>query len=228
MSGADDASADRSAMLNAATGLDDHLRALVRFALAVASGRESLLLAGVADLMDSHVPVLWVDELLLQSVLMVGYPRALVAAGIWRRESQCRAPATDASLKESVEEWERRGEQTCRTIYRGNYERLRENVRALHPALDASMVTEGYGRVLSRPGLDLMRRELCTVAQIAWLDSPHQLHSHVRGALHAGAAPALVGQVLEAISGDLSPEARRSAHAVWAEVRDRRESESKS
>ena len=212
-------------MMNPVTGLDDHLRALVRFALAVAAGREPLLVAAVADLMDSHVPVLWVDELLLQSVLMVGYPRALVAAGIWRRESRCRAPATDASLKESVEEWERRGELTCRTIYGGNYERLRENVRALHPALDASMVTEGYGRVLSRPGLDLMRRELCTAAQIAWLDSPPQLHSHLRGALHAGADPALVRQVLEAISGDLSPEARRSAQAVWAQVRARQESE---
>jgi 4-carboxymuconolactone decarboxylase len=222
MSVADDASAERPAMMDPVTGLDERLGALVRFALAIAAGREPLLVAGVANLMDSQVPALWVDELLLQSVLMVGYPRALVAAGIWRRESRCRAPGTDASLKESLEEWGRRGELTCRTIYGGNYERLRENVRALHPALDASMVTEGYGRVLSRPGLDLMRRELCTVAQIAWLDSPHQLHSHLRGALHAGA---LVGEVLEAISRDLSPEARRSAQAVWVQVRERRESE---
>ena len=211
--------------MKAVVEFDAQLKALVRFALAVASGREPLLVATAAALMEHHVPVLWVDELLLQSVLMVGYPRALVAAGIWRRESRCRAPATDVSLKESVEEWERRGERTCRTIYGSNYDRLRQNVRALHPALDASMITEGYGRVLSRPGLDLMRRELCTVAQIAWLDSPHQLHSHLRGALHAGAGVGLVDGVLELVGADLGPAAAASARAVWAQVRERGESE---
>jgi 4-carboxymuconolactone decarboxylase len=221
----DDGSGDGWSIMKDTAVLDGQLHALVRFALAVASGHEPLLVARAADMIRHHVPVLWVDELLLQSVLMVGYPRALVAAGIWRRESRCRAPATDASLKESLREWERRGEATCRTIYGGNYDRLRENVRALHPALDASMVAEGYGRVLSRPGLDLMRRELCTVAQIAWLDSPHQLHSHLRGALHAGARVELVGGVLEAISADLSSVALGSARAVWDQVRKRQESE---
>jgi alkylhydroperoxidase/carboxymuconolactone decarboxylase family protein YurZ len=63
------------------------------------------------------------------------------------------------------------------------------------------------------------------VAQIAWLDSPHQLHSHLRGALHAGARVELVGGVLEAISADLSSVALGSARAVWDQVRKRQESE---
>ena len=45
-------------------------------------------------------------------------------------------------------------------IYGDNYAKLRESVRALHPAMDVWMITEGYGRTLGRPGLDLTRREL--------------------------------------------------------------------
>ena len=53
-----------------------------------------------------------------------------------------------------------RGEATCAAVYGPFYERLRLNIRALHPALDAWMIVEGYGKVLGRPGLDLARREL--------------------------------------------------------------------
>jgi 4-carboxymuconolactone decarboxylase len=154
---------------------------------------------------------------------MLGYPRALVAAGIWRQVGGVPAPADDPSRHESPAEWTERGQQTCRIIYGGNYQRLRENVRALHPALDAWMITEGYGRVLSRPALDLVRRELCSVAQIAWLGAPHQLHSHLRGALHAGASPALVDEVLQLVGADLPADRLRSALEVWTRARQRRE-----
>ena len=79
-------------------------------------------------------------------------------------------------------------------------EKLRDNVRALHPAVDAWMITEGYGRTLSRPGLDLMRRELCTVAQTAVLETERQLHSHLRGALNAGADPVQIEGVLSVVN----------------------------
>jgi len=202
-------------------GLSRETRALVRFAVGVATGREALLADRAIELTASGTPVPWVDELLLQSVLMVGYPRALVAAGVWRRTSGVAAPATDASLAESRPEWERRGEATCRVVYGKNYDRLRQNVQALHPALDAWMVVEGYGRVLSRPGLDLQRRELCTIAQIAWLDSPHQLHSHLQGALHAGASAAVIEEVLALAADDLSEGARESAMSVWSQMKAR-------
>jgi 4-carboxymuconolactone decarboxylase len=41
---------------------------------------------------------------------------------------------------------------------------------------------EGYGKVL-RSALDLKTRELCIIALLASQDAPHQLHSHLRGAL---------------------------------------------
>ena len=69
------------------------------------------------------------------------------------------------------------------------YERLRENIRDLHPLLDDWMIVEGYGKVLSRPGLDLARRELCIVAACAAAAQDRQLHSHLHGALNVGVAP---------------------------------------
>ena len=51
------------------------------------------------------------------------------------------------------------------------------------------MITEGYGKVLSRPGLDLERRELCIVAACAATEQDRQLHSHLHGALNVGVAP---------------------------------------
>ena len=75
---------------------------------------------------------------------------------------------------------------TCAAVYGSMYERLRENIRVLHPALDDWMITEGYGKVLSRPGLDLPRRELCIVAACAAAGQDRQLHSHLHGALNVG------------------------------------------
>ena len=72
------------------------------------------------------------------------------------------APASDeADDIALVAEWRTRGEQTCAAVYGDMYEKLRLNVRDLHPALDAWMVIDGYGKVLSRPGLDLPSAASC-------------------------------------------------------------------
>jgi 4-carboxymuconolactone decarboxylase len=93
-------------------------------------------------------------------------------------------------------------------------------VQELHPALDAWMITEGYGRTMGRPGLDLLRREFCTIAQTAVLDTPRQLHSHLRGALHAGGAFAQVDAVLGVVNPMLSYDAWKQIKELWASVRD--------
>ena len=63
------------------------VRALVRFAAAIAQGYEPELRERIGPLRASQVPAPWVEELLLQSVLMVGYPRALIAFAVWRHRS---------------------------------------------------------------------------------------------------------------------------------------------
>ncbi|MBA2626376.1 MAG: carboxymuconolactone decarboxylase family protein [Gemmatimonadales bacterium] len=201
--------------------LDVQTRDLVRFAAAIAQGYEPELRDRVTPLRGSQVPAEWVEELLLQSVLMVGYPRALIAFSVWRKHSGVPAPREDADTDyERAAEWVRRGEEACRTVYGDNYRKLRDNTRDLHPAIDAWMITEGYGRTLARPGLDLMRRELCTVAQTAVLEAPRQLHSHLRGALNAGASFGQIEGVLSVVNPLLSFDQWKKVKELWRTVRE--------
>jgi hypothetical protein len=50
-----------------------------------------------------------------------------------------------------------------------------------HPDLAEWILADGYGRVLSRPGLSIRERELIVVAVLSALRLPKQLESHVRG-----------------------------------------------
>ena len=68
------------------------------------------------------------------------------------------------------------------------------------------MIVEGYGKVLSRPALDLKRRELCVVTACAMARQVRQLHSLLHGAMHAGASPAEVAAALDSIADLLGPD----------------------
>jgi 4-carboxymuconolactone decarboxylase len=148
-------------------------------------------------------------------------PRALVAFTVWRKFSGVPAPESDEGQDYSrLAEWTRRGEEVCATVYGENYRKLRESIRALHPAIDAWMIAEGYGRTLGRPGLDLMRRELCTVAQTCVLETPRQVHSHLRGALNAGASFGQIEGVLSIVNPLLSFDQWKKIKELWRTVRE--------
>lgn len=157
-----------------------------------------------------------VEEVLLQSHLFIGFPDALNALGLWRRVS---GTVPSPSIGEDAVLWEARGPEVCARVYGVNYEKLRENVRALHPDLDGWMVTGGYGRVIGRPGLDLATRELCIAALLAVWNVPRQLHSHLRGALNAGASAEQVTEAVETACGFLDERAAAPVRRLWDEIR---------
>lgn len=157
-----------------------------------------------------------VEEVILQSHLFVGFPDALNALAAWREISGTAAPEAAA---DDPAGWEARGERVCEAVYGANYARLRENVRALHPDFEGWMVTGGYGRVIGRRGLDLATRELCIAALLAAWGAPRQLHSHLRGALNAGASAEDVDEAVETACG-MIPRARADGvRELWARVR---------
>jgi 4-carboxymuconolactone decarboxylase len=206
-------------------------RALVALSAALSAGDAAAL--GVA--MDGAARAATrrqVEEALLQSYLFLGYPAAMRALGAWRARGHApstRAPGVvDADAAEAGEPasddraaWRARGEAVCARVYGGAYPRLRENVARLHPDLERWMLEEGYGKVLGRPGLALVDRELCIVALLAGLDAPRQLHSHLRGALNVGASPAQVERALEAAAAYLPDGRNRAAGELWRAVRAR-------
>src|SRR5205809_5583993 len=64
--------------------LDPPTVALVQVAAALAEGKEPALRQRLVAARAAAVPDIWIEELLLQSLLVVGYPLALVAFGVWR------------------------------------------------------------------------------------------------------------------------------------------------
>jgi 4-carboxymuconolactone decarboxylase len=199
----------------ALTELDVPTVALIRLAGAIAGGSEQGVRDALATTRAEQVPARWVEELVVQSYLFSGFPRALNAAREWRRHYPDTLPAEQAG---DAEQWRAQGEATCAKVYGAMYEKLRHNIDDLHPALDRWMIVEGYGKVLSRPGLDLARRELCIVAACAASGQDRQLHSHLHGALNVGVAPAVLSAAIEALSHDLGADRARSARLLLARV----------
>lgn len=212
-------SAPGGAIVRPTPALDDETRLLVRLAGVVAASDEQVVRRVLSEAAGRVRPE-WVEEVLLQSYLFAGFPRALNAMREWRRVSGRAAPdADDGERIADITEWSSRGETTCAVVYGPFYDRLRVNIRDLHPALDSWMIVDGYGKVLSRPGLDLARRELCIVAACALARQDRQLHSHLYGALHAGASNDAVSEALEAVSDLLAEDDRRGARLLWSRVR---------
>jgi len=195
--------------------LDEATRRLVMLASIITGGNDRQIRDAVTRA-ATDIPAMWVEELVLQSYLFAGFPRALNAMREWRRVSP--EPLAGNSPAD-VDRWRADGEATCAAVYGSMYERLRENIRELHPSLDEWMIIEGYGKVLSRPGLDLPRRELCIVAACAAAGQDRQLLSHFHGALNVGVDPSVIDLVIDALSEFLGAERAASARMLWARVR---------
>ena len=205
------------------TGLDPQTLALVRIAAATATGDETKLRDRMVAARAVHVPPQWVDELLLQSFLNVGYPLALVAFGVWRSVA---GPLLESEKGEPIahpewERWTKRGVAACGEVYGRTYHKLMLNLGSLHPAIEPLVVVDAYGKILGRPGLDAKRRELCTLAAIAMQNAPMQLHAHFRGALNTGSTREEVDEVLALIEADLPAGRALSVWELWSDVRSR-------
>jgi len=200
--------------------LDSQTRGLVRVALALPYAAENELADWMRRAREEGTPTLWLEELLLSSLLYVGFPRAIVAWTVYRRLEPEPAPGSEPSDYARWQEWRARGEATCREVYGKHYDQLRHNIGALHPALDEWMVVDGYGKTLSRPGLDLLHRELCSVGMLVPQAVPRQLVAHLRGAVNAGATQEQLDEVLS-LAGALPIRGRNLdiAHELWQELK---------
>src|SRR6266446_3691943 len=109
--------------------LDPATTALVRVAAALAEGKVAVLRDRFVAARAARVPDLWIEELLLQSLLVVGYPLALVAFGVWREVAGAGARAgasggteqpdgaAEQLAHEDWEAWARRGADVCQAVY---------------------------------------------------------------------------------------------------------------
>jgi 4-carboxymuconolactone decarboxylase len=173
-------------------------RRLVLVAAATALGARDVTRHVLRRVLGEGAPPDLVAEVVLQTYLFAGYPRAINAlAELAALAHPAEAPPLDLTAEIGCDrDWLERGEELCRRVYREGYPTLLDLMNRLSPDLGRWMVVEGYGKVLSRPLLDARRRELAAVGALLVLHVPVQLRAHLRGCLNVGTSPAEVDGAL--------------------------------
>ncbi len=141
-----------------------------------------------------------VREIILQTHLFCGYPRALNALEALKRAMEKQGLdglRQEISEKEQVEAYFlERGEELWQKVYGKNADRVASNAQNLSPDLAYWSKLEGYGRVLSRPGPDALTREFCVVSALVLMETPLQLKGHVQGVVNLGGQKEELWQLL--------------------------------
>ncbi|HRI86236.1 MAG TPA: carboxymuconolactone decarboxylase family protein [Ignavibacteria bacterium] len=70
----------------------------------------------------------------------------------------------------------------------------------LSPDLKNWMISDGYGKVMGRKGLNLLEREFINISVLCTRYYENQLHSHLRGCLNLGCDPVMVRMILEELT----------------------------
>jgi 4-carboxymuconolactone decarboxylase len=182
------------------TDLSPRYRRLTAMAACQALNATGLLKGFIAWGFDSGIDYCEIYEVLLQGHLFCGYPRAIESffcftevAGNLNRIP----PKTGGEDPKNIELFASRGRQLAERIYGKNLDLVLRNIRSHTPELAAGMINEGYGRIISRDGLDIIARELAIVAILTVSNMPRQLYSHIRGAANVGASRKQIKATIE-------------------------------
>jgi len=169
-------------------GLSASNRVLVSISASLAAGKYKSLKGLIELAIERKVPVSKIYEVILQSYLFLGYPKALEGMKVFRdvMGNESWISRNNYSFR-YWSDWKIRGNVLCKKVYGKNFVPLLNRVSELSPELSEWMIVEGYGKVLSRGVLAGMVRELCTVAALLVTSDVNQLHSHLRGAKNLGA-----------------------------------------
>ena len=176
-------------------GMRKRDRLLVWIAVLTLLGRSAALREAFHWALERRVTADEIREAVLQSFLFAGYPRAIHAFEILdevleerglRAEHLTDRTPPRAGVKAF---FRRRGRELFQEIYRHDTDAVVDRIGRFHPEFMDWIIEDAYGKVLSRPHLDLKTREIMSVALLTALRLPRQLTPHMRGALRAGAKP---------------------------------------
>ena len=182
----DSAPAKTPAAVGTAAGaaLAPHVAELVSLSAAIAVSDLPAVERHAAAALAAGADSVALYETVLQSYLFVGFPRAIEAFFAVRPLLPDAATAWPRVV--DPERWRRDGEALCARVYGRNYEKLLGTMRGLSPDLARWMLLEGYGKTLSRPGLDAATREYAVLAILTATRMWRQLRSHAIGAVNVG------------------------------------------
>lgn len=133
-------------------------------------------------------------ETLLQTYLFAGFPNALISLYILQeiipKKNTYKKTINNSQILS-------KGEKTCREIYGSKFEKLISNINSFSPELSEWLITEGYGKVISRKGLSLQERELSIISILCCQKYESQLYSHINGAIRNKVTTRKIKRVIE-------------------------------
>lgn len=201
------------------SSLDESWKLLMLMSANLAKGRYGVVSNLLEDAHDTRIPAQQAYEVILQCYLFLGYPRSIEGLKLLEQHYPEFTPPNAEELSQATsDEWKTRGERLCRTIYGDNYEALRRRIKSLSPDLDQWMVWEGYGKVLSRDGVPSALRELCTCSALVVTGDFVQLHSHMIGAIHVGASPEMLAEMIDLLDGTATVSCRRRSTKLLQKI----------
>ncbi len=179
------------------------IRILSYLSAVIAIGEQERLLSILQYLHKRHFDYKAIYEIILQSYLFLGFPRMIEATiaynEIFGDSKGAYEKVFNQVTQEESSKWFENGIKLCKQVYGKNYERLKARFLSISPEMFRWMVIEGYGKVLTRPGLSSVERELGEVAALIVDQRERQLVSHIIGSLNVGATIELIKQVNEDI-----------------------------
>ncbi len=182
-------------------GFESRTRHLALYSASIALAAETATKESSLKAFRAGAGIPAIYEVMLQSYLFLGFPRMLTAAECFRKtfpDFEIEFASEDKSKQHEI--WMDRGEKLCRNVYAGNFEKLKKRLCLFSTEIFEWMILEGYGKVLSRPGLDIKTRELTIVACLMVDNRPKQLFSHIRGALNVGVSRNLLKVVIDDVN----------------------------
>jgi 4-carboxymuconolactone decarboxylase len=192
--------------------LTDKFRALGRLFVSACLGSQEETRLAISAAVAAGVKRDDVDEVLLLVIAYAGIPRAILGFTAWREvEKSIASPTTIADRRKA-------GERTFASVYGARTDRIRDELKALHPVLLDAILEDSYGRILARRGLDAHDRELLAVAMLIGLGAPRQAAAHAIGALRAKASPAEILEAADLASPYAGPEDLVAAKASISDM----------
>jgi len=202
------------------------VRILSYLSAVVAIGQQELLQPLLQYLQKRELDKKAIYEIILQSYLFLGFPRMIEAtiafSEIYGDSNGEYENYFDQVSPEESTRWFVNGIKLCKQVYGKNYERLKERFLSISPEMFRWMVIEGYGKVLTRPGLSSIERELAEVAALIIDQRERQLVSHIIGSLNVGASIDLIKKVNEDIHPLSGDKAYNLATKLIAKVESKR------
>lgn len=167
---------------------------------AIADGNNSSTETVMKSAIESGISFKQVDEVILQSHLFLGFPAMIEAARILadvrgKKNASIHLPGQYSNIQ--CKKWNQNGIKKMRRIYGPSFDSLVSYINSFSPQILGWMVNDGYGRVLSRPGISFDQRELCIVAILTVTGYQNQLRAHLRGAINVGLEIELIATVID-------------------------------